>query len=78
MQAAKTNAEEASDFTDYPGIFQTLDVRDNIHHRLEMVTKQKGDALVPLLLYGHLKSKGIIEEKYKTINSRRYSKHSRE
>ena len=57
------SAEENSNFTNY----QTTNPKDNIHSRLENAATEKGDSLVPLLLYGHLKSKGMMEEKYKTI-----------
>lgn len=57
------SAERNCDFSDY----RNEDPKTNVHSRLEAAVVKKGDSLVPLLLYGHIKSKGVMEEKYKTI-----------
>jgi len=57
------SAERNCDFSDY----RNEDAKSNVHSRLEAAAAKKGDSLVPLLLYGHIKSKGVMEDKYKTI-----------
>jgi len=63
LQMATMSAERNCDFSDY----RNYDAKTNVHSRLEAAAVKKGDSLVPLLLYGHIKSKGVMEEKYKTI-----------
>jgi hypothetical protein len=63
LQATTMSAERNCDFSDY----RSDEAKTNVHSRLEAAAVNKGDSLVPLLLYGHIKSKGVMEDKYKTI-----------